>query len=86
MPKSKFKVIVNVTNTVVYEIEAESDTHAELLIEDNINKYKDKITSESVTDWHVDFVERFEVIDKESHVITKDNMTSTYHSKPKETK
>ena len=53
----KFRVIVNETNTVVYEIEAESDTQAELLIEDNINKYKDKITSESVTDWDVDFVE-----------------------------
>ena len=34
----KFRVIVNETNTVVYEIE-------------------DKITSESVTDWDVDFVE-----------------------------
>ena len=53
----KFRVIVNETNTVVYEIEAESDTQAELLIEDNINKYKDKIISESVTDWAVDFVE-----------------------------
>ena len=56
----KFRVIVNETNTVVYEIEAESDTQAELLIEDNINKYKDKITSESVTDWEVDFVEEIE--------------------------
>ena len=56
----KFRVIVNETNTVVYEIEAESDTQAELLIEDNINKYKDKITSESVTDWDVDFVEEIE--------------------------
>ena len=28
--------------------------------------------------------ERFEVIDKKSHVITKDNMTSTYYSKPKD--
>ena len=53
----KFRVIVNETNTIVYEIEAESDTQAELLIEDNINKYKDKIISESVTDWAVDFVE-----------------------------
>ena len=53
----KFRVIVNETNTVVYEIEAESDTQAELLIEDNINKYKDKIIPESVTDWAVDFVE-----------------------------
>ena len=53
----KFRVIVNETNTVVYEIEAESDTQAELLVEDNINKYKDKIISESVTDWAVDFVE-----------------------------
>jgi len=60
MPKNKFRVIVNETNTVVYEIEAESDTQAELLIEDNINKYKDKITSESVTDWEVDFVEEIE--------------------------
>tara|TARA_B100000212_G_C27224856_1_gene468922 strand:- start:303 stop:488 length:186 start_codon:yes stop_codon:yes gene_type:complete len=57
---TKFRVIVNETNTVVYEIEAESDTQAELLIEDNINKYKDKITSESVTDWEVDFVEEIE--------------------------
>ena len=57
MPKSKFRVIVNETNTVVYEIEAESDTQAELLIEADINKYEDKITSESVTDWDVDFVE-----------------------------
>jgi len=53
----KFRVIVNETNTIVYEIEAESDTQAELLVEDNINKYKDKIISESVTDWAVDFVE-----------------------------
>ena len=53
----KFRVIVNETNTVVYEIEAESDTQAELLIEADINKYEDKITSESVTDWDVDFVE-----------------------------
>ena len=53
----KYRVIVNETNTVVYEIEAESDTQAELLVEDNINKYKDKIISESVTDWAVDFVE-----------------------------
>ena len=53
----KFRVIVNETNTVVYEIEAESDTQAELLIEAGINKYEDKITSESVTDWDVDFVE-----------------------------
>ena len=57
MPQSKFRVIVNETNTVVYEIEAESDTQAELLIEADINKYEDKITSESVTDWDVDFVE-----------------------------
>lgn len=57
MPKSKFRVIVNETNTVVYEIEAESDTQAELLIEADINKYEDKIISESVTDWDVDFVE-----------------------------
>ena len=56
----KFRVIVNETNTIVYEIEAESDTQAELLVEDNINKYKDKITSESVTDWEVDFVEEIE--------------------------
>ena len=56
----KFRVIVNETNTVVYEIEAESDTQAELLIEADINKYKDKITSESVTDWEVDFVEEIE--------------------------
>ncbi len=27
---------------------------------------------------------RFEVIDKKSHVITIDNMTSTYYSKPKD--
>ena len=53
----KFRVIVNETNTVVYEIEAESDTQAELLIKADINKYEDKITSESVTDWDVDFVE-----------------------------
>ena len=56
----KFRVIVNETNTVVYEIEAESDTQAELLIEADINKYEDKITSESVTDWDVDFVEEIE--------------------------
>ena len=27
---------------------------------------------------------RFKIIDKKSYVITIDNMTSTYHSKPKE--
>ena len=56
----KFRVIVNETNTIVYEVEAEGDTQAELLVEDNINKYKDKIISESVTDWDVDFVEEIE--------------------------
>ena len=56
----KFRVIVNETNTVVYEIEAESDTQAELLIEDNINKYKDKITSELVTNWEVYSVKEIE--------------------------
>ncbi len=57
---TKYRVTVHEQNTVVYEIEAESDTQAELLIEDNINKYKDKITSESVTDWAVDFVEEIQ--------------------------
>ena len=27
---------------------------------------------------------RFKIIDKKSHVITIDNMTSMYHSKPKD--
>jgi hypothetical protein len=53
----KFRVIVNETNTVVYEIEANDEDHASDLIHDDINKYEDKITSEDVTDWDVDFVE-----------------------------
>ena len=56
----KFKVMVNETNTVIYEIEAESDTQAELLIEADINKYKDKITSELVTNWEVYSVKEIE--------------------------
>lgn len=56
----KFKVIVNETNTVVYEIEADNEDHASDLIHDDINKYEDKITSEDVTDWDVDFVEEIE--------------------------
>ena len=46
---------------------------------ENCGKFEDYYTLDKE-------VERFEVIDKESHVITKDNMTSTYHSKPKEAK
>ena len=53
----KFRVIVNETNTVVYEIEADDEDHASYLIHKDIIKYEDKITSESVTDWDVDFVE-----------------------------
>ena len=50
---------------------------------DDIKKaFKEVITTKKQTSRP----ERFEVIDKESHVITKDNMTATYHSKPKETK
>ena len=54
---TKFRVIVNETNTVVYEIEANDEDHASDLIHKDIMKYEDKITSESVTDWDVDFVE-----------------------------
>ena len=53
----KFRVIVNETNTVVYEIEANDEDHASFLILEDITKYEDKITSESITDWAVDFVE-----------------------------
>ena len=56
----KFRVIVNETNTVVYEIEADNEDHASDLIHKDIMKYEDKITSESVTDWDVDFVEEIE--------------------------
>ena len=56
----KFRVIVNETNTVVYEIEANDEDHASDLIHDDINKYEDKITSEDVTDWDVDLVEEIE--------------------------
>ena len=56
----KFRVIVNETNTVVYEIEADDEYHASHLIHKDIMKYEDKITSESVTDWDVDFVEEIE--------------------------
>ena len=57
IPVPKFRVIVNETNTVVYEIEANDEDHASDLIHEDIAKYEDKITSESVTDWDVDFVE-----------------------------
>ena len=57
IPMPKFRVIVNETNTVVYEIEANDEDHASDLIHKDIMKYEDKITSESVTDWDVDFVE-----------------------------
>ena len=57
IPMPKFRVIVNETNTVVYEIEANDEDHASDLIHEDIMKYEDKITSESVTDWDVDFVE-----------------------------
>ena len=53
----KFRVIVNKTNTVVYEIEANDEDHASDLIHKDIMKYENQITSESVTDWDVDFVE-----------------------------
>ena len=57
---TKFTVIVNETNTVVYEIEADNEDHASDLIHKDIAKYEDKITSESVTDWDVDFVVEIE--------------------------
>ena len=58
----KFRVIVNETNTVVYEIEANDEDHASFLILEDITKYEDKITSEDVTDWDVDFVEEIKEI------------------------
>ena len=60
IPMPKFRVIVNETNTVVYEIEANDEDHASDLIHKDIMKYEDKITSESVTDWDVDFVEEID--------------------------
>ena len=50
----KFRVIVNETNTVVYEIEANDEDHASFLINEDITKYEDKIISEDVSDWEVD--------------------------------
>ena len=54
---TKFRVVVNEVNTVVYEIEANDEDHASFLIHQDISKYEDKITSEDVTDWSVDFVD-----------------------------
>ena len=56
----KFRVIVNETNTVVYEIETNDEDHASDLIHQDISKYEDKIISEDVTDWSVDFVDEVE--------------------------
>ena len=54
---TKYRVTVHEQNTIVYEIEANDEDHASDLIHKDIMKYEDKITSESVTDWDVDFVE-----------------------------
>ena len=57
---TKYRVTVHEQNTIVYEIEANDEDHASDLIHKDIMKYEDKITSESVTDWDVDFVEEIE--------------------------
>ena len=48
--------------------------------ENGLKKLYDFVIENNITKNNL---ERFEVIDKKSHVITKDNMTSTYYSKPK---
>ena len=49
--------------------------------ENALKKLYDFVIEKNITKNNL---ERFEVIDKKSHVITKDNMTSTYYSKPKD--
>ena len=49
--------------------------------ENALRKLYDFVIEKNITKNNL---ERFEVIDKKSHVITKDNMTSTYYSKPKD--
>ena len=49
--------------------------------ENALRKLYDFVIEKNITKNNL---ERFEVIDKKSHVITKDNMTSDYYSKPKD--
>ena len=49
--------------------------------ENALRKLYDFVIEKNITKNNL---ERFEVIDKKSHVITKDNMTSAYYSKPKD--
>ena len=48
--------------------------------ENALRKLYDFVIEKNITKNNLD---RFEVIDKKSHVITKDNMTSDYYSRPK---
>ena len=48
--------------------------------ENALKKLYDFVIEKNITKNNL---ERFEVIDKKSHVITKDNMTSDYYSRPK---
>ena len=48
--------------------------------ENALRKLYDFVIEKNITKNNL---ERFEVIDKKSHVITKDNMTSDYYSRPK---
>ena len=49
--------------------------------ENALRKLYDFVIEKNITKNNLD---RFEVIDKKSHVITKDNMTSDYYSRPKD--
>ena len=49
--------------------------------ENALRKLYDFVIEKNITKNNL---ERFEVIDKKSHVITKDNMTSDYYSRPKD--
>ena len=49
--------------------------------ENALKKLYDFVIEKNITKNNL---ERFEVIDKKSHVITKDNMTSDYYSRPKD--
>ena len=60
--------------------------HDKKLILEALHSYKDDDNEEYNIEINalIKKIQRFKIIDKKSHVITIDNMTSMYHSKPKD--
>ena len=50
-----FNVTIYETRAITFAVEAENDTQAEELLNENINKYE--VLEEEIVDWQVEFVD-----------------------------